>query len=159
MAATFSLATPAMHTATPTIDDILARHQPRQDALLPILHDIQDAFGYIPAEVEPAIAHALSLSRAEVHGVISYYHHFRQTPPGRHVVRVCCAEACQANGAEALAAHAQVRGAVADVTVEPVYCLGLCASGPAMQVDDTTLHARVTPERFDAVMAALETKR
>jgi formate dehydrogenase subunit gamma len=66
-----------MHTATPTIDDILARHQPRQDALLPILHDIQDAFGYIPAEVEPAIAHALSLSRAEVHGVISYYHHFR----------------------------------------------------------------------------------
>ena len=80
-------------------------------------------------------------------------------PPGRHVVRVCCAEACQANGAEALAAHAQVRGAVADVTVEPVYCLGLCASGPAMQVDDTTLHARVTPERFDAAMAALEAKR
>jgi formate dehydrogenase subunit gamma len=146
-------------TFTTRIAPLIAECRDLPGALLPLLHAVQHEFGYVPAEVEPAIARALSLSRAEVHGVISYYHHFRQTPPGRHVVRVCCAEACQANGAEALAAHAQVRGAVADVTVEPVYCLGLCASGPAMQVDDTTLHARVTPERFDAVMAALEAKR
>ena len=145
-------------TAT-TIDDILGRHEPRQEALLPILHDIQDALGHIPAEAETAIARVLALSRAEVHGVISYYHHFRQAPPGKHVVRVCCAEACQANGAEALAAHAQARGATAGVTVEPVYCLGMCAIGPAVQIDETELHARVTPERFDALVAALEADR
>ena len=134
--------------------DIVRRHGERPDALLPILHDIQDARGYVPAELVPAVASALGLSRAEVHGVLTYYRHFRQTPPGRHVVRVCCAEACQAVGAEALAEHAQRQSG--DLTVEPVYCLGLCAVGPAVQVDETTLHARMTPEKLDALLRELE---
>lgn len=138
------------------IDPLIAKSKDRPGALLPILHDIQDEFGYIPAEAEPAIARALNLSRAEVHGVISYYHHFRREPHGRHVVRVCCAEACQANGAESLAAHAQHHDDGKKLTVEPVYCLGLCACGPAVQIDDEHLHARVTPEKFDALIAALE---
>lgn len=130
-----------------------------QDALLPILHAIQERLGHIPAEAVPLIAGHLNLSRAEVHGVITYYHHFRQSPPGRHVVRVCCAEACQANGAVALAEHAQARHDGKALSVEPVYCLGLCASGPAIQIDEEHLHARVTPEKFDALIAALEAKR
>ena len=141
------------------LEPILGRHGSRQDALLPILHDIQDEFGHIPAEAVPVIARHLNLSRAEVHGVISYYHHFRQTPPAAHVVRVCCAEACQANGAEALAAHAQTRHDGTSLSVEPVYCLGLCASGPAVQIDEDHLHARITPEKFDALIAALAAKR
>ncbi len=140
------------------IEPILARQPARQDALLPVLHDIQDEHGYIPSEAVPAIARALGLSKAEVHGVITYYHHFRQTPPGRHIVRVCCGEACQANGAEALAAHAQACEREGELTVEPVYCLGLCANGPAVQIDETQLHARVTREKFDGLVAALESK-
>ncbi len=135
---------------------IIEQHCARPGALLPMLHEIQDALGCIPPEAVPPIATALNLSRAEVHGVISYYAHFRQEPPGRHVVRVCCAEACQAVGGEALAEHARARLAGSDVTLEPVYCLGLCACGPSVQVDESTLHARVTPEKFDALIAALE---
>ncbi|MDP2134529.1 MAG: NAD(P)H-dependent oxidoreductase subunit E [Sulfuritalea sp.] len=135
---------------------IIEQHRARPGALLPLLHEIQDALGCIPPEAVPPIAQALNLSRAEVHGVISYYAHFRQTPPGRHVVRVCCAEACQAVGGEALAEHARTRLAGSDVTLETVYCLGLCACGPSLQIDETTLHARVTPEKFDALVAALE---
>lgn len=135
---------------------IIEQHRARPGALLPMLHAIQDALGYIPPEAVPPIAQALNLSRAEVHGVISYYAHFRQTAPGRHVVRVCCAEACQAVGGEALAEHARRRLAGSDVTLEPVYCLGLCACGPSVQVDETTLHARVTPEKFDALIDMLE---
>ncbi len=141
-----------------TLNTIFARHQHRPGALLPILHDIQDALGYVPQEAVPLIARELNLSRAEVHGVISYYHDFRQTPPGKHVVRVCCAESCQANGSEALAVHAADRLQDGDVTLEPVYCLGLCASGPAVQIDETRLHAQVTPEKFDALMAGLKEK-
>jgi len=125
-------------------------------ALLPILHEIQDTLGHIPPESVPPIAKALNLSRAEVHGVISYYHHFRQTLPGRHVIRVCCAEACQAVGGEALAEHARVQLEGSGLTLEPVYCLGLCACGPALQIDETTLHAHVTPAKFDALIDALE---
>ncbi len=135
---------------------IIEQHRARPGALLPMLHEIQDALGCIPPEAVPPIATALNLSRAEVHGVISYYAHFRQTPPGRHVIRVCCAEACQAVGGEALAEHARARLAGSELTLEPVYCLGLCACGPSVQVDETTLHARVTPEKFDALIAALE---
>lgn len=135
---------------------IIERQRELSGALLPILHEIQDALGHIPPEAVPPIATALNLSRAEVHGVISYYAHFRQTPPGRHVVRVCCAEACQAVGGAALAEHARSRLAGSEVTLEPVYCLGLCACGPSMQVDETTLHARVTPEKFDALIDELE---
>lgn len=138
--------------------------QPVQDgALLPLLHAIQQCLGHVPPEAVPLLAEHLNLSRAEVHGVISYYHFFRSTPPGRHVVQVCRAEACQARGAEALLAHAEQTLACAAhqtradgrVTLEPVYCLGLCASSPAIQIDDR-LHARMTPERFDQLAARLE---
>jgi formate dehydrogenase subunit gamma len=139
-----------------TVERVVAAHQNQPGALLPVLHEIQELHGYIPPESVPLIAKALNLSRAEVHGVISYYAHFRQSPPGRHVVRVCCAEACQAVGAEALSEHAQARCAGSAVMVEPVYCLGLCACGPALQVDETQLHAAVTPAKFDALLARLE---
>jgi formate dehydrogenase subunit gamma len=138
---------------------ILAVHRNQPGALLPVLHEVQEAFGHIPPDAVPMIAGALNLSRAEVHGVISYYHHFRQEPAGRHVVRVCCAEACQAVGGEALAEHARTRTTVSGVTVEPVYCLGLCACGPAVQVDETELHAAMTPAKFDALLARLEADR
>ncbi len=126
-------------------------------ALLPILHHIQDALGFVPAALVPEIAVSLSLSRAEVHGVLTYYHHFRSAPAGRHVVQICQAEACRANGAEALMAHASARLACAPghtradagVTLEAVYCLGLCATGPAAFVDDK-LWARVSAATVDA---------
>ena len=137
------------------LNTIFTRHQQQPGALLPILHDIQHALGYVPDEAVPLIAKELNLSRAEVHGVVTYYHHFRRTPPPRHVVHVCCAEACQANGSEALAEHAAARLQHGDITMEPVYCLGLCSIGPAVQIDETTLHARVTPEKFDRLVAAL----
>ncbi len=135
---------------------ILDAHREQPGALLPVLHAVQDALGHIPAQAVAAIATALNLSRAEVQGVISYYHHFRQEPPGRHVLRICCAEACQAVGAEALAEHARARCTGSGLTVEPVYCLGLCACGPAVQVDETELHAAMTPVKFDAVLTRLE---
>lgn len=148
------------------IERILAAKQSLPGALLPILHDIQGALGYIPPDAVPSIAGALNLSRAEVHGVITYYHYFRQTPPGRHVVRVCRAEACQSVGCEALATHVQsalacefhATSADGDVTLEAVYCLGHCAVGPNIQIDETTLHARMTPEKFDRLLAELRSK-
>ena len=132
-------------------------------ALLPILHHIQDALGFVPAALVPEIAVALSLSRAEVHGVLTYYHHFRSAPAGRHVVQICQAEACRANGAEALMAHASARLACAPgatradggVTLEAVYCLGLCATGPAALVDDQ-LRARVSAATVDGWAASFE---
>ena len=144
-----------MNTA---LQSIFAKHKGIEGALLPILHDIQHALGYVPEEAVPLVAKELNLSRAEVHGVITYYHHFRQTPPGKHVVHVCCAEACQANGSEALAAHAAKRLQNVDVTLEPVYCLGLCSIGPNIQIDETELHAHVTPKKFDALMKDLGEK-
>jgi formate dehydrogenase subunit gamma len=140
------------------LNSIFSKHRQQPGALLPILHDIQHELGYVPEDAVPLIAKELNLSRAEVHGVITYYHHFRQTPPGKHVVQVCCAEACQANGSEALAAHAAKRLKNGDVTIEPVYCLGLCSIGPAMAIDETELHAQVTPQKFDALMRELGEK-
>ncbi len=144
---------------TAILSRILDAHCEQPGALLPVLHEVQDALGHIPPDAIPAIATALNLSRAEVHGVISYYHHFRQESAGRHVVRVCCAEACHAVGGEALAEHARARLAGSEVTLEPVYCLGLCACGPAVQVDETQLHAAMTPVKFDALLARLESER
>ena len=146
---------------TAAVQRALDRHAQRPGALLPVLHAIHDELGHIPADGVPLIAAALKLSRAEVHGVVSYYPHFRSEPPGRHNVQVCRAEACQACGAEALLAHAErVLGCArhhtrADgaVTLEPVYCLGLCASSPAMRIDER-LHARLTPERLEQLLAA-----
>ncbi len=139
------------------------RHGARADALLPILHELQDRLGHLPPAVVAPLARALGRSRAEVHGVITYYHDFRQQPCGRRRLRICRAEACQSVGAEALAEHAQrVTGCAwhqtsADgaLTLEPVYCLGLCAVGPAVLVDDDELHARVTPQRLDELLATL----
>ncbi|SPR99110.1 formate dehydrogenase subunit gamma [Cupriavidus taiwanensis] len=141
---------------------IVAARQHLPGALLPILHEIQDTQGFIPDTAVPVIARALNLSRAEVHGVITFYHHFRQQPAGRHVVQVCRAEACQAVGAEALAEHAQralgcgfhETSADGQVTLEPVYCLGQCACGPAVMVGEQ-LHGYVDAARFDALVRAL----
>jgi formate dehydrogenase subunit gamma len=145
-----------------TVQDIADAHRGLPGALLPALHAVQDALGHVPADAVPLLAQALNLSRAEVHGVITYYHHFRSEPAGRHVVQVCRAEACQACGAEELLAQAgRLLGCAphstrADgaVTLQPVYCLGLCASSPALQIDDR-LHARVTPERLEQLVGAL----
>ena len=131
-------------------------------ALLPVLHGVQDALGYVPGDAVPLIAHELNLSRAEVHGVVSFYHHFRTHAPGRHVVRICRAEACQSLGARALEAHAKKTLGVdfhettkdGAITLEAVYCLGNCGCGPSVLVDDDALHARVTPEAFDALVAS-----
>ena len=145
-----------------TIHQVLVSRKQMPGALLPILHDIQDAIGYIPAEAVGDIARELNLSRAEVHGVVSYYHHFRAEPAGRHVLQICRAESCQSMGGEQLWSHACAHlgcdadkaGTTADgvFTVEPVYCLGLCASSPAMALGDK-VHARVDPEKFDRLVA------
>jgi formate dehydrogenase subunit gamma len=140
----------------PAVDAAIAAHQNRPGALLPILHDIQDRLGHVPAEAVEPIARALNLSRAEVHGVISYYHHFRSAPAQGAVVQVCRAEACQSCGSEALWEHAEkkAQGNKA-MTLEAVYCLGLCATAPAIQVKDK-FHARVTPTKFDRLVAELK---
>ncbi len=148
---------------------VAARFEHVPGGLLPALHAVQDRFGHIPRDAVPAIAEVFNLSRAEVHGVVTYYHHFRSEPAARHVVQVCRAEACQSMGANALMAHAQQRlGCGADAshgcsadgrfTLEPVFCLGLCASSPAVSVDGE-LHARMTPARFDALVAETEAAR
>lgn len=142
------------------LDAALTAHRDRPGALLPILHDVQHQLGHVPQAALPVIAEALNLSRAEVHGVVTYYHHFRTQPAGRCVVQVCRAEACQSMGADALMAHAQERLGCAEhstsadgrFTLEPVYCLGQCASSPAIMVGEK-VHARVTTERFDALIA------
>lgn len=141
---------------------LIDAHRALPGATLPILHAIQDACGYVPDEALPMIAAALNLSRAEVQGVVSFYHHFRRTPPGRHVMQVCRAESCLAMGASALEAHVKATLGVdfhqttADgaVTLEPVYCLGNCACSPAMRVDDDIL-GRMNGKRFDAVLSEL----
>jgi formate dehydrogenase subunit gamma len=155
-----ALETPSPAEMLQTVRDVLARRAGEPGALLPVLHEVQDALGHVPKDAVPEIANALNLSRAEVHGVVTYYHHFRATPAARHVVQICRAEACQSMGAEALLAHARLRlgcdahGTSKDgaFTVEPVYCLGLCASSPALVLDDE-LHARMTPAAFDALTA------
>lgn len=143
--------------------DIIGRFEKRPGPLLLVLHAVQDAFGYIPAEAVPVIAEGLNLSRAEVHGVVTFYHYFRRSPPGKHIVQLCRAEACQAMHAERLAAHAQRRLGIGfhqttpdgKFTLEPVYCLGNCACSPAMMIDGE-LYGRVSTQRFDELMASKE---
>jgi formate dehydrogenase subunit gamma len=145
------------------VDEAIAQHAQRPGSLLIVLHAIQDRIGFVPPDALPRIAQALNLSRAEVHGVITFYHDFRTSPPGRHVVRLCQAEACQSMGSAALAAHARSRlgldfhqtSSNGNVTLEPVYCLGNCACSPALTIDGQ-VHGRVTPERFDRLVMALE---
>ncbi|MCC6171609.1 MAG: formate dehydrogenase subunit gamma [Gammaproteobacteria bacterium] len=147
-------------TKAQAVDNLVARFAVTPGPLLPLLHAVQDAFGYIPAEAVSAIARGLNLSRAEVHGVISFYHYFRGHAPGRHVVQVCRAEACQAMHGERTEAHAREKlgvdwhGTTADgqFTLEAVYCLGNCAAAPSAMVDGR-LYGRVTPERLDQILA------
>ena len=143
------------------VAEILTAHQGREGALLPILHDVQAAFGHVPQAVLPQVARALNISKAEVHGVVSFYHDFREAPAGAHVVRLCRAEACQAVGGDRVAAHARAvlgvdwHGTSADgVTLEPVFCLGLCACGPAVMVDGR-LVGRVDEARLDGLLAGV----
>jgi len=143
------------------VSQVIETHKDSLGGLLPVLHGIQDAIGYIPSDAVPLIAKGLNLSRAEVHGVITYYPHFRQHKPGSHVVQVCRAEACQSVGSDALEAHVKkaVRcgfhetSADGEVTLEPVFCLGHCSVGPNITINDE-VHAYVTPDRFDTLMAA-----
>ena len=126
------------------VERVIAARCHLDGALMPILHGVQDALGWVPADAVPRIAEALNLSRAEVHGVISYYHHFRQAPSKGPVLQVCRAESCRTVGGEALLAQAQAAGGC---TVEAVYCLGLCAMSPAVMLQGQP-HARMTPARL-----------
>jgi len=135
------------------IASIIAIHQDRPGALLPMLHAIQDATGFIPPESIAQIASALNLSSAEVHGVISFYNYFRISAPAPHQIQICCAEACQSMGADRLMQHATAVNST-DFSVHPVYCLGLCANSPAMMIDEQ-LHARVTTEKFAKLISGL----
>ena len=145
------------------VQAIINSHLTLPGALLPILHAVQEKVGFVPADAVPMIASGLNLSRAEVHGVISFYHFFRQHPAGKHVVQICRAEACQARGADALVAHAQsalgcgFHETTGDgqFTLEQVFCLGQCACGPNIMIDDK-LHARVGNDKLDRL---LEEKR
>lgn len=142
------------------IDEIVAEHQGLEGPLLPIFHAVQDELGFIPEDSLPRIADALLLSKAEVYGVLTFYHDFRTRPQGQHVVKLCRAEACQAMGANGLHDHARARlgldwhqtSADGRVTLEPVFCLGLCACGPAAMVDGKVI-GRLDKTRIDAIAA------
>jgi formate dehydrogenase subunit gamma len=146
--------------STAVIDALIAKYQQQPGALLPLLHAIQDTVGYVPESCYPSISKGLSLSVAEVHGVVTFYHHFRTHKPGRHIMQICRAESCQAMGSEALEAHAKqclnvdYHQTTADgaITLEPVYCLGNCALSPTVVVDDE-IYGRVSPSELDALIA------
>jgi formate dehydrogenase subunit gamma len=139
--------------------EIIAAHAGPQGATLPILHALQDAFGYIPDEAILMVAHALNLTRAEVYGVVSFYHDFRHSPPGRHHLRLCRAEACQSMGADRLAARAKAKLGIGwgettgdgAVTLDPVFCLGLCATAPSAMLDGK-LVGRLNDVRLDRLI-------
>ncbi len=146
-------------TTTETVQTIIAELKNKPGALLPILHGVQNALGYIPADSVPAIASALNLSRAEVHGVISFYHYFRDTPAGKHTIHLCRAESCQSMGAKQLEAHVKTSLGIdyhettadGQFSLEPVYCLGNCACSPAMQIGEE-IYGRVSAESFDDII-------
>jgi formate dehydrogenase subunit gamma len=139
---------------TDPVLDIAARHGNRPDALLEILHDLQDEIGHVPQSSLPHLAKALNLSRAEVHGVVTFYHDFHSEKSGPHVIKICAAESCQAMGARELERMARRFLKGKNVTIESTYCLGLCASSPAIMVDGTVL-ARIDGERLKAVIEGL----
>jgi formate dehydrogenase subunit gamma len=140
--------------------EIIAEHTHLEGPTLVILHALQEAFGYVPEPAIPMIAAALNLTRAEIHGVFTFYHDFRHEPAGRHVLKLCRAEACQAAGGDALAARAEAKLGVAigkttadeRVTLEPIYCLGLCATAPSAMLDGR-LVGRLDETRLDALIA------
>lgn len=142
------------------IEDILDAHDGMEGSLLPILHAIQAAFGHVPQDALPIIAKRLNQTRAEIHGVMSFYHDFREQPAGQHVLKLCRAEACQAMGADRVAAHAQKALGIdfhettrdGKVTLEPIFCLGLCACAPAAMVNGR-LVGRVDEVAIDTILA------
>ena len=146
------------------VEGIIKELQDLPGALLPILHRLQDELGFIPPALLPVIATGLNLSRAEVHGVVSFYHYFRSSPPGRNTIQICRAESCQAMGSRALEVHAQralrckfnQTSADGEFTLIPVYCLGNCACSPAVRVGDE-VYGHVDAAKFDALVAALST--
>lgn len=143
--------------------EVIAEHLGQEGAMLPVLLALQEVFGYVDQAAEPIVAHALNISRAEVHGVVTFYHDFRREPAGRHVLKLCRAEACQAAGGDALAARAEAKlglslaGTSPDghVTLEPVYCLGLCAVAPSAMIDGRVV-GRLNDARLDALLAEVE---
>jgi formate dehydrogenase subunit gamma len=143
-----------------TVRRIVADMKDRPGPLIEVLHAVQAALGHVPPDAVPIVAEALNLSRAEVHGVVTFYHFFRETPPGKHTVQICRAEACQSMGADALVAHAKKRLGVdfhettpdGVFSLEPVFCLGNCACSPAAMIDGR-LYGRVSPDRFDELVA------
>jgi formate dehydrogenase subunit gamma len=148
---------------TARVGEILNDHNGIEGPLLPILHAIQAEFGHIPQAALPQIAQNLNLSKAEVHGVMTFYHDFREVPAGKHVVKLCRAESCKSMGADRVAAHAQ--GALGiewhettkdgRVTLEPIFCLGLCACAPAAMVDGKII-GRVDEAKLDAILGGLK---
>ncbi len=141
---------------------VCAAHGNKPDELLEILHAVQHELGHVPESTLPVIASALNLSRAEVHGVVTFYHDFKREPQGRHTIKICRAEACQAMGTDKLCEHAEKKlgaemGSTSNdgkYTVEAVYCLGNCALSPAVMIGDE-LYGKVDPKRFDEIVASL----
>jgi formate dehydrogenase subunit gamma len=139
--------------------EIIAAHAKQEGAALPILHALQEEFGYVPQDAIPMVAHALNRSRAEIHGVVTFYHDFREKPAGRHVLKLCRAEACQSMGSDTLAAQAQRRLGIGwhettpdgAVTLEPIFCLGLCACAPSALADGEVV-GRLDRAGLDAVI-------
>jgi formate dehydrogenase subunit gamma len=140
--------------------EIISEHAGLEGATLPIFHALQDAFGCVPEAAVPMVAETLNLSRAEIHGVVTFYHDFRREPPGRHVLKLCRAEACQACGGDALAAHAEKKLGVSigettpdrRVTLEATYCLGLCAVAPSAMLDGR-VWGRLDKARLNALIS------
>jgi formate dehydrogenase subunit gamma len=144
------------------ISRIVSELKARPGALLPILHAVQEELGYVPESAIPIIASELNLTRAEVHGVVTFYHDFRSHPAGRHIVKICQAESCQAVGSARLSTHARERldidfhqtTADRSCSLEPVYCLGNCALSPSVMVDNEVF-GRVNEQRFDEILEEL----
>lgn len=153
------MTTEAVSPATDLVHAIVARLKDADGPLLPILHAVQEALGCVPPEAVRVIASELNLTRAEVHGVVTFYHDFRQELPGRHVIKMCRAEACQAMGGEALVARAEQQLGIAcghttadgNVTLESIYCLGLCATAPSLMVDQRPI-GRLTTAKLDSLL-------
>ena len=141
--------------------EIIARHADRDGALLPILHELQETFGHVPDAATPILAGALNLSRADVHGVITFYHDYRHAPAGRHVLKLCRAEACQARDGDEVASKVSkalgldigTTSADRRTTYEAVYCLGLCASGPAAMIDGRLVGRLTVGDRLEKLIA------
>ena len=143
-------------------EEIFAQFRHMEGGLLPLLHAVQAHFGYVPPDTVTEIAGEFNLSRAEVHGVVSFYHYFRSSPPGKYRIQLCCAEACQAMDSSLLEQYVKSKLKIdyhqttsdGEFSLEPVYCLGNCACTPSMMINDR-IYGRVSPERFDAILESL----